>query len=103
MRTTALDACRYLLPAAALANLGMTANARVLEHAISKMLSSPLAEVQQIGQEVRAAAQVETPTLVKYANPVPYLQTGPGRLQPGRWRLAYLSGGRHELAEFTGI
>jgi thymidylate synthase ThyX len=74
VRTSALDVCRYLLPAAALANLGMTANARVLEHAISKMLSSPLTEVQQIGQEVRAVAQVETPTLVKYANPVPYLK-----------------------------
>ena len=72
-----MDSCRFLLPAASLANLGMTANARVLEHAISKMLSHPLAEVRQIGEEVKQVAQAEVPTLVKYAGKIPYLaETG---------------------------
>ena len=79
IRSQYVDSCRFLLPAASLANVGMTANARVLEHAISKMLSHPLAEVQQIGVEVKRVAQAETPTLIKYAEAVPYLvETGRG-------------------------
>ena len=73
IRSQYVDSCRFLLPAASLANLGMTANARVLEHAIGKMLSHPLAEVRQIGAEVKRVAQAEVPTLVKYAGPIPYL------------------------------
>lgn len=73
IRSQYIDSCRFLLPAASLANLGMTANARVLEHAISKMLSHPLEEVKEIGEEVKAAALAEVPTLVKYAEKVPYL------------------------------
>ncbi len=73
IRSQYVDACRFLLPAASFANLGMTANARVLEHAISKMLSHPLEEVREIGEEVKGAALVEVPTLVKYAEAVPYL------------------------------
>jgi thymidylate synthase ThyX len=73
IRSQYVDSCRFLLPAGSLANLGMTANARVLEHAISKMLSHPLAEVREIGEEVKVAALAEIPTLVKYASPLPYL------------------------------
>jgi len=73
IRSQYVDSCRFLLPAASLANLGMTANARVLEHAISKMLSHPLAEVREIGEQVKSAALAEIPTLVKYATPLPYL------------------------------
>ena len=73
IRSQYVDSCRFLLPAASLANLGMTANARVLEHAISKMLSHPLAEVRQIGEEVKGVVQDEVPTLVKYADTLPYL------------------------------
>jgi thymidylate synthase ThyX len=68
------DVCRFLLPAASLANVGMTINARALEHAIQKMLSHPLAEVRQVGLEIKQVAQAEVPTLVKYAEAVPYLQ-----------------------------
>jgi thymidylate synthase ThyX len=73
IRSQYVDSCRFLLPAASLANLGMTANARVLENAIRKMLSHPLAEVRQIGDELKRVAKAEVPTLVKYAEPVPYL------------------------------
>jgi thymidylate synthase ThyX len=74
-RSQYVDACRFLLPAAALANVGMTANARALEHAIRKMLSHPLVEVREIGQAIKEVAQDEVPTLVKYADRVPYLMT----------------------------
>jgi thymidylate synthase ThyX len=73
IRSQYVDSCRFLLPAASLANLGLTANARVLEHGISKMLSHPLAEVRQIGEQVKQVAQAEVPTLVKYADALPYL------------------------------
>ena len=73
IRSQYVDVCRFLLPAAALANVGMTANARVLESAIRKMMSHPLAEVRQIGETVKDVAKAEVPTLVKYAEAVPYL------------------------------
>jgi thymidylate synthase ThyX len=72
IRSKYVDHCRFLLPAAALANVGMTANARVLESAIRKLLSHPLEEVREIGAEMKRVAQGEVPTLVKYADAVPY-------------------------------
>lgn len=72
IRSDYVDVCRFLLPASALANVGMTINARALEHAIQKMLSHPLAEVQEMGKEIKHVAQMNVPTLVKYAEVVPY-------------------------------
>ncbi|MFN3652300.1 MAG: FAD-dependent thymidylate synthase [Armatimonadota bacterium] len=63
----ACDALRYLLPAATHTNIGLTANARTLEHLISKMLSHPLAEVQEAGERIRVEATKVIPTLIKYA------------------------------------
>ena len=73
IRSKYVDVCRFLLPAAALANVGMTANARVLENMIRKMLSHELTEVREIGETIKEVAKAETPTLVKYADAVPYL------------------------------
>lgn len=72
IRSKYVDSCRFLLPSAAFANVGMTVNARVLEHALRKMLSHPLTEVREIGEAVKAVAQDEVPTLVKYASEVPF-------------------------------
>ena len=72
IRAKYIDAARYLLPSSALANVGMTANARSFAHAIRKMLSHALDEVRQIGTEVKTVALSETPTLVKYTNPIAY-------------------------------
>jgi thymidylate synthase ThyX len=73
IRSQYVDACRFLLPAAANANVGMTANARVIEMVIRKALSHPLAEVRQIGEKIKEVARAETPTLVKYAEAAPYV------------------------------
>lgn len=73
IRSEYVDVCRFLLPASSLANVGITINARALEHAIRKMLSHSLLEVQQIGNEVKLAAQDSVPTLIKYVERVPYL------------------------------
>lgn len=77
VRSKYVDVCRFLLPAASLANVGMTANARVLENVIRKMLSHELAEVREIGAQVKSVAHGEIPTLVKYADKVPYLVETP--------------------------
>ena len=77
-----MDVCRFILPAASLANVGMTANGRVIENSIRKWLSSPLAEVREIGETVKAVAQGELPTLVKYAEAVEYLVGTPLLLSP---------------------
>ena len=72
IRSQYVDRCRFLLPAAANANVGMTANARVIEMTIRKMLSHPLEEVRQIGEKLKEVSKGETPTLVKYADANPY-------------------------------
>ena len=74
IRSKYIDCCRFFLPTATLANVGMTVNARVLESAIKKMLSHPLQEVRDVGAEVKRVAQAEVPTLVKYAVASAYLE-----------------------------
>lgn len=69
-----MDVCRYYLPAAATANVGITINARSLEHALRKMLSHPLEEVRQIGSEIKQVALTHLPALIKYVEAVPYLK-----------------------------
>ena len=73
LRRLATDACRAILPASTLTNVGLTANARTLEHAISKLMSSELAEEREVGEELREQGRTITPTLVKYADRNPYL------------------------------
>jgi len=67
------DNIRYLLPGATLTNLGITMNARNLDWAITKLLSHPLTEMQEIGAGLKAEAAKVTPTLEKFAAPNPYL------------------------------
>ena len=66
-RRAAADACRAVLPAATLTNVGVTANARSLERSITKLMSSPLAKLRNLGEELRREARKTAPTLVKYA------------------------------------
>lgn len=66
IKNIALDNCRFMLPAATLTNLGMTINARNLEYAIVKLLTNPLEEMHEIGEEIKNEALKVTPTLVKY-------------------------------------
>ena len=73
LRRQATDAARAILPAATLTNAGVTANARTLEHAITKLMSSTLCEEREIGAELRQQGRSITPTLVKYADHNPYL------------------------------
>lgn len=79
-KARACDVIRYLLPAATLTNFGMTANARIFEWAITKFFSHPLDEMREVAAELKRATLEVTPTLVKYADPNPYLQETPPAL-----------------------
>lgn len=75
IRTEYVDVSRFLLPSSSLANVGITINSRSLEHALCKMLSHPLDEVREIGEQMKEVALQNVPTLIKYANSLPYLET----------------------------
>jgi thymidylate synthase ThyX len=88
------DVVRYLLPAAAVGSLGMTANARTWEYVIVKLLSSPDPLARQVGRELKAVLrggpdmdrdaalhEMPLPTLLKYADPRPYITETPVVLQ----------------------
>ncbi len=74
MKAKACDVVRYILPVSTLTNLGMTINARNAEHAIRKMLSHPLEEMQFLGQRMKEEVQKIIPTLVKYADENKYIK-----------------------------
>jgi thymidylate synthase ThyX len=75
LRREATDTCRSVLPAATLTNVGITANARVLEHVISKLMSGSLIEEREVGLEIREQSRTITPTLIKYAEENDYLKS----------------------------
>ena len=57
MRARAFDISRYLLPLATNTSLGQIVNARTLETQISRLLSHTHAEIRQLGQLLKDAAQ----------------------------------------------
>jgi thymidylate synthase ThyX len=56
LKARAFDAARYLLPLATNTSLGQIVNARTLETQVSRLLSSPFAEIRELGVRLRAAA-----------------------------------------------
>ncbi|MAG78218.1 hypothetical protein CL616_02515 [archaeon] len=69
------DAIRYLLPTCTKTSLGWTVNARQLAHGISKLLSHPLKEMNNIGLEIKQEAGKVLPSLLKYADRNEYIVT----------------------------
>ena len=67
------DAIRYLLPTATKTSLGWTVNARQLAHAISKLLSHPLKEINEIGEQVKKEASKVLPSLLRFADKNNYM------------------------------
>ena len=80
-KARACDNIRYLLPTATLTNLGMTANARAFEHAVVKLSSNPLQEIQTIGKILKEEALKITPTLIKFANENAYLKSAAEKMK----------------------
>jgi thymidylate synthase ThyX len=56
LKARAFDIGRYLLPLATNTSLGQIVNARTLETQVSRLLSSPYAEIRQLGERLRDAA-----------------------------------------------
>lgn len=56
LKARAFDVARYLLPLATNTSLGQIVNARTLEMQVSRLLSSPVAEVRDLGLKLREAA-----------------------------------------------
>lgn len=75
LRRESIDSCRFILPACTLTNVGVTMNARSMEYAISKLLSSDLVEERDLGEDIKVKGQEITPTLIKYANFNNYIAT----------------------------
>ena len=73
LRREATDTTRFILPTATLTNVGVTLNARTLEHAVRKLLSAELAEERNLGRLLKEQGRLITPTLIKYAEPSSYL------------------------------
>lgn len=67
------DATRYLLPTCTKTSLGWTLNARNLSHAISKLLSHPLKEMNEIGEKLKAAGGDVLPSLLKFSEKSDYI------------------------------
>jgi thymidylate synthase ThyX len=95
-RAQACDALRYLLPAATYTNLGLTANARTLEHMISKLLSGGLAEYRALGEALRGTVTRIIPTLLKYARPRDYWMETPPAMRAAAGALELPAGGMPE-------
>lgn len=73
LRRQAIDSCRFVLPSSTLTNVGVSMNARSMEHAIRKLLSSDLEEERQIGDIIKSQGRKITPTLIRYADENEYL------------------------------
>jgi thymidylate synthase ThyX len=92
-KARACDNLRYLLPSAVLTNLGMTINTRELEHLIAKLLSHPLKEMQDIGNEMKKNAMEAVPTLLKFANKNNYIVETKKQLSSiAKWELGKEAG-----------
>jgi len=92
-KARACDNLRYLLPSAVLTNLGMTINARELEHLIAKLLSHPLKEMQDIGKDLKEKAIEAVPTLIKFADKNNYISETKEQLKKiADWELGRAAG-----------
>lgn len=65
----AKEDARYVLPLSAVGQVGMTINARNLEHLLRRLRLSPLNEVQRIGQELYRLTEPITPSLLLFPDP----------------------------------
>jgi len=68
----AKEDARYVVPLATLTQLGMTANARVLEMTIRRLAAHHLAEVRELSREIFNAVSHHAPSVIKYTTPTPY-------------------------------
>ncbi len=104
----AFEDARYALNLAAMTNLGMTANARAVENALVKLLSSEYAEARQRAEEIKREVRFSVPTLVKYAGENPHMVGRRERMDGVFTKLFPIANGQEEegpavrLVDWTG-
>lgn len=69
----AFEDARYALNLSTYTNLGMTANARAIEDALTVLLSSKYPEVRSRADEIKQEVGFSVPTLIKYASEKEYI------------------------------
>ncbi len=67
--TEAREDARYILPLAVTSQMGMTVNARELEHMIRRMKAHPLAEVRNLSNALYEAVLPAAPSLMIFTEP----------------------------------
>ncbi|MCK5787162.1 MAG: FAD-dependent thymidylate synthase [Candidatus Sabulitectum sp.] len=68
-KTEAREDARYILPLAATTQMGMTVNARELEHMIKRMKAHPLEEVRSLADALYEAVLPVAPSLMLFTEP----------------------------------
>ncbi|MBL0060447.1 MAG: FAD-dependent thymidylate synthase [bacterium] len=68
LETRAKEDARYLLPLCCSTQMGMTLNARNLEHLLWELSDHPLTEVRELGTGLHLAVGRMAPSLVKYTS-----------------------------------
>lgn len=68
----AKEDARYALALATETQLGMTVNARTLEHMISASQSHPLMEIQELGKQLFNLVKDIAPSIIKYPEPTSF-------------------------------
>ncbi len=68
-RSTAREDARYLLPLATTSQMGMTVNARELEHMIRRLRAHPLEEVRALAEALYSAVEPVAPSLLLFTSP----------------------------------
>ncbi len=68
-KTEAREDARYVLPLAATTQMGVTVNARELEHMIRRLRAHPLSEVRDIAESLYKAVLPVAPSLMLFTEP----------------------------------
>ena len=102
LRAHACDLLRGLLPAGVPTNVGVTINARALEHHVGKLLGSPLLEVRRLGGAMKDEASHIVPTLLKYTSPSAHRVGADERVRRAHGHLhSVASDDQHALAKLV--
>lgn len=68
-KTSAREDARYILPLAATSQMGMTVNARELEHIVRRLSAHPLQEVRDLSEALYRAVMPVAPSLMLFIEP----------------------------------
>jgi flavin-dependent thymidylate synthase len=89
----AMEDARYILPLSVTTQLGLTANARNIEHIIKVLASSPYFELQSVAAEILRETTKYAPSLIRYTEPEEYYRrhwyTPPQRMEILRGEINY--------------